>query len=193
MRFYAVGIWWVPGEAVRMSRSATFSPVFVPEGLWAVDPDHSEVRFSVKHLLVATVKGRFGTVEGTISADGRKLKAEGSVQVATIETGMADRDSGLRGDKFFDVATYPQITFRATDARPGSRGTWTVTGDLTTMGHTGPLTFTATVAEGVHGPRITAHGSLSRREHDLDWPGLLHSGRAVVGDRVDIELVLELR
>lgn len=181
------------GEAVHMSRSATSSPTFVPHGLWVVDPKRSTVHFRVKHLLVATVDGGFGVVDGTISADGRGLRAEGSVQVASIDTGMTDRDVRLRGEGFFDAQRFPQITFRAADARADARGAWAVSGELTIMGRTEPFAFTANVAEGRSGPRITAHGSLSRREHGLDWPGLLHSGRAVVGDRVDIELVLELR
>jgi len=167
-------------------------PLFVPEGLWVVDPERSTVRFRVKHLLVATVQGGFGAVTGTISADGRGFLAEGSVQTATIDTGMAERDVRLRGEGFFDAERYPELTFRATEVRPGARGSWSVRGDMTIMGRTTPFTFSASVEDGAHGPRITARGSLSRREHGLDWPGLLHSGRAVVGDRVDIGLVLEL-
>jgi len=177
-----------------MSRSATAStPILVPEGLWVVDPDRSTVDFRVKHLLVATVTGSFGAVAGTIRSDGRTLHADGAVQVATIDTGMAERDQRMRGEGFFDAERHPEITFHATSARVAARGTWTVGGDMTIMGRTTPFSFTASVAEGARGPRITARGSLSRREHGLDWPGLLHSGRAVVGDRVDIELVLELR
>jgi polyisoprenoid-binding protein YceI len=129
-------------EAVHMTeRTATPTPTFVPEGLWIVDPDASSVRFSVKHLLVATVHGSFGSVAGTISVDGRAFRADGLVQVASIDTGMLERDERLRGPGFFDAEHHPE----------------------------------------------------SRHEHGLDWPGLLHSGRAVVGDRVTIELDLELR
>lgn len=177
-----------------MSRSATASkPLLVPEGLWVVDPERSTVGFRVKHLLVATVTGSFGKVAGTVSSDGRTLRADGAVQVATIDTGMAERDERMRGGGFFDAERHPEITFHATGARVAARGGWSVSGDMTIMGRTAPFTFTASVAEGKRGPRVTARGSLSRREHGLDWPGLLHSGRAVVGDRVDIELTLELR
>lgn len=181
------------GEALSMYRSAISTPPFVPEGLWVVDPTASSVRFTIKHLLVASVTGGFGRVAGTVSAAGRTVRADGSVQAATIETGMPDRDERLRGKGFFDVDNWPELSFHATHARPAGRGAWTVTGDLTIMGHTAPMTFCAVVSDGDHGPRIQATGSLSRREHGLDWPGLLHSGRAVVGDRVDIELDLALR
>lgn len=177
-----------------MSRPAgTSLPLFVPQGLWVVDPERSTVRFRIKHLLVASVEGSFSAVAGTVGVDGRAVRAAGSVQVATIDTGMADRDERLRGAGFFDVERHPQITFRATGAKHSDRGGWAVSGDMTIMGSTAPFTFSASVEDGARGPRITARGSLSRRKHDLDWPGLLHSGRAVVGDRVDIELVLELR
>ena len=177
-----------------MSRSVgTSLPLFVPQGLWVVDPQRSTVRFRVKHLLVASVEGSVGAVAGTVGVDGRAVRAEGSVQVATIDTGMPERDERLRGGGFFDVERHPQITFQATGAQHSDRGGWSVSGDMTIMGNSAPFTFSAAVEDGARGPRITARGALSRREHGLDWPGLLHSGRAVVGDRVDIELVLELR
>ena len=181
-------------EALRMSaRTATSAPPFVPEGLWAVDSGASSARFSVKHLLVATVRGRFGTVVGTISATGRTVQADGSVQVATIDTGLPDRDARLRGEGFFDADSFPEISFRSTRAVPAGHGTWTITGDLTVMGRRAPLEFLAKVSRGARGPHVRAHATLSRSEHGLDWPGLLHSGRAVVGDRVEIELDLVLR
>lgn len=173
--------------------AGTSLPLLVPQGLWVVDPQRSTARFRVKHLLVATVEGSFGAVTGTVSVDGRELHAQGAVQAATIDTGMAERDVRLRGDGFFGAERYPELTFRATQAHPGARGSWSVCGDMTIMGRTAPVTFAASAQDGLRGPRITARGALSRREHGLDWPGLLHSGRAVVGDRVDIELVLELR
>jgi polyisoprenoid-binding protein YceI len=177
-----------------MSRTAgTSSPLFAPQGLWVVDPERSTVRFRVKHLLVAGVEGSFGAVAGTVSVDGRDVRAEGSVQVATIDTGMPERDERLRGGGFFDVRRHPKISFQATRAKHGDRGGWSVSGDMTIMGNTAPFTFSAYVEDGARGPRITARGAHSRRKHGLDWSGLLHSGRAVVGDRVDIELVLELR
>ena len=167
--------------------------MFVPEGLWVVDPGASRVRFSVKHLLVATVEGSFGAVAGTISADGRSLQAEGSVQVATIDTGMKDRDVRLRGAGFFDAEQVPGASLQR-NRRP--RRVRRQVGCRRRPHDQRPHGADAVpriVSEGDRGPRIVARGSLSRREHGLDWPGLLHSGRAVVGDRVTIELDLALR
>jgi polyisoprenoid-binding protein YceI len=180
-------------EAVHMSQPATTAtPTFVPQGLWIVDPDASSVRFSVKHLLVATVNGSFGSVAGTVCTDGRSFLAGGVVQVASIDTGILERDERLRGPGFFDAERHPEIGFRASSARAAGDGAWAVSGELEIGGRRAPLTFAATVRDGAHGPRVHATGSLSRRDHGLDWPGLLHSGRAVVGDRVTIELDLEL-
>ena len=175
-----------------MTSSTTVQPL-VPAGLWTVDPDASSARFSVRHLLVATVRGRFHEIAGTVEVAGGRLDADGAVAVASIDTGEQARDERLRSDGFFDADRHPRIHFRTTEAVAGPGGAWRVTGDLTIGGETHPLTFEATAAGGDRGPVVTARATLSRREHGLDWPGLLHSGRAVVGDRVDVELELVLR
>ena len=188
--FPATGRWRAPVGLLPLALQAV--DMLVPEGQWAVDPATSTVRFSVKHLLVATVDGTFGKVAGTVGVNGHGLSADGAVQVATIDTGMDDRDTRLRGEGFFDADRWPEIEFHATGAQPASRGSWKVAGELTIGGRTGPMIFTAAVRDGAHGPHISAHGSLSRSEHGLDWPGLLHSGAAVVGDQVEIDLDLVL-
>jgi polyisoprenoid-binding protein YceI len=170
-------------------RPAAPAPAFVPEGLWTVDSERSTARFSVRHLLVATVHGQFGTVVGSVDSDGYDIEAVGLVDVATINTGVAVRDERLRGPGFFDADQYPTIGFRAQSVRSAGGGAWVVPGELDICGETHPLNFTATMdATGIH-----ARASLSRREHGLDWPGLVQAGRAVVGDRVLIELDLVLR
>jgi polyisoprenoid-binding protein YceI len=175
-----------------MTSSTTVQPL-VPAGLWTVDPVASSARFSVRHLLVATVRGCFHDIAGTVQVAGARLDADGAVAVASIDTGDGIRDERLRSDGFFDAARHPELRFRATEAVAGPGGAWRVTGGLTTGAGTHPLTFEATARDGDRGPVVTARAALSRREHGLDWPGLLHSGRAVVGDRVDIELELVLR
>lgn len=175
-----------------MTSSTTVQPL-VPAGLWTVDPHASSARFSIRHLLVATVRGRFREIGGTVEVAGGRLDADGAVAVASIDTGDETRDERLRSDGFFDAGHHPQIHFRATEAVVGPGGAWRVTGDLTIGGATHPLTFEATAAGGGRGPVVKARAALSRREHGLDWPGLLNAGRAVVGDRVDVELELVLR
>ena len=165
----------------------------IPPGLWDVDSDLSTVRFSLKHLLVATVHGQFGSVAGALRSDGRTVRAAGSVDVDSIDTGMAARDERLRGPDFFGAEQHPTISFHATGARRADGDTWIVPGELKICGRTNPLTFTATISHDDDGPVIDARATLSRREHGLDWAGLIQAGRAVVGDRVTIELHLALR
>ena len=162
----------------------------MPIGPWTVDSDASTVRFGIKHLLVARVHGHFGAVSGVISAGDDEVRAAGSVDVTTIDTGDATRDERLRGPGFFDVERYPTIEFRATSTESRPDGTWKITGDLTMCGATSPLTFDVVVAEG---PVVHATAALSRKQHGIDWPGLRQAGRAVVGDRVEIELEIVLR
>ena len=184
----------IGANLVHMRSPATASvPRLIPEGLWVVEPERSAVRFRVRHMLVASVEGHFGAVSGTVSAAGRALHAEGSVEVGTIDTGMSERDKRLCGPGFFDAGVHPQIRFRAMSATPADDGSWSVDGELTISDSTVPITFIASASGSAPHPRIRAEGSLSRSAHGLDWPGLLHSGRAVVGDRVEIELDLELR
>jgi len=176
-------------------RLAAPAPTFVSEGVWTVDSERSAARFSIRHLLVATVHGRFGTVVGSVVSDGHEVEAAGLVDVTTINTGIPARDERLRGPGFFDAAQHPTIGFRALGMRSDGGGAWVFPGELDICGETHPLTFTATVSDGDLGgaPLIQARASLSRREHGLDWPGLIQAGRAVVSDRVVIELDLALR
>jgi polyisoprenoid-binding protein YceI len=190
----AVGARLAEGEACAMTlRPVAPAPIFVPEGLWTVDAERSAARFSLRHLLVATVQGRFGTVVGSVVSDGYDVDVAGLVDVTTINTGIGVRDERLRGPGFFDVERHPTIGFHAIGIRSAGGSTWVVPGDLDICGATHPLTFTATVSDGDGSPTIHARASLSRREHGLDWPGLVQAGRAVVSDRVAIELDLVLR
>src|SRR3954468_12813182 len=91
--------------------------VKVPAGAWKVDPAHSSVGFEVKHMMIATVRGRFSSFDGRLEAaedDPSHSRAEGRVDVASIDTGNADRDNHLRSADFFDAERYPRITFEST-------------------------------------------------------------------------------
>src|SRR4051794_37958655 len=108
--------------------------VRVPAGTWRVDPTHSSVGFEVKHLMIATVRGRFTEFEGTIEAaedDPSNSRAWGSVKVASIDTGDADRDAHLRSPDFFDVERYPEARFESTRVEHMEGGRYRMAGDLT--------------------------------------------------------------
>ena len=113
--------------------------VRVPPGTWTVDPIHSSVGFKIKHMMIATVRGQFTEFEGTIVAaedDPANSHAMGTVKVASIDTGNADRDAHLRSPDFFDAERYPEITFESTRIRHVSGGTFSLAGNLTIKGVT---------------------------------------------------------
>lgn len=114
------------------------SRALVPPGRWVVDPEASVVGFSVRHLAVATVRGRFTRFEGWIEADeSGHARAGGSVDVASIETRMEARDARLRSSDCFDAEHHPVFRFEGT--APAGDGRLEIVGDLTIMGRTRPL------------------------------------------------------
>jgi polyisoprenoid-binding protein YceI len=166
--------------------------VRIPKGEWRVDPTHSSVEFEIKHMMIATVRGRFREFEGTLLA-GETLaesRARGIVKVASIDTNNDDRDAHLRSADFFDAERYPEITFDS--SRVESRGgpDFRVTGELTIRDVTREIQLDATV-EGVQrdpwgheraGLRV--RGSLNRNDFGLRWQKALESGGFLLGDEV---------
>src|SRR5580658_3325334 len=119
--------------------SATvLSPERIPAGTYNVDPTHSNVGFEVKHMGIATVRGAFKQFTGTIDATGDAPRLEGTVEVASIDTGEANRDGHLQAPDFFDAQQYPQITFHST-ATDVADGAITLNGEITIKGVTRPI------------------------------------------------------
>lgn len=122
--------------AVTTSKQETQA---IPAGRWQVDPAHSSVEFRVKHMMIATVKGRFTQFEGVLEAgEDRSVQARGTVQAASIDTQEPRRDEHLRSPDFFDVATYPEISFLSTDILSTGDAGLRVKGELTIHGVTKP-------------------------------------------------------
>lgn len=107
--------------------------VRVPTGTWEVDPIHSSVGFEVKHMMISTVRGHFKQFEGTLEAaeDYHDSRIWGSAQVASIDTGNADRDEHLRGPDFFEAERWPSITFESTAIEHLVLGSYRISGNLT--------------------------------------------------------------
>lgn len=166
---------------------------------WNIDPTHSVVEFGVKHLGIATVKGRFRTFKGAIETDaaGAPRSLEVSIDAASIDTNVADRDAHLRSGDFLDVERYPEISYRSTSVSPMGGGQYRIDGELTMRGVTRPVTFTAEVDQVVTDPwgnrRIAgrASGKLNRKEWGLTWSQLLETGSLVVGEEVKFTLEVE--
>jgi polyisoprenoid-binding protein YceI len=170
---------------------------------WQIDPNHSLVEFSAKHLMITTVKGRFTTVSGTIEVDEQnpdRSRVEAEIAAATLVTGAEQRDQHLRSPDFLDVEKFPTISFRSkriqgTSKNPGDE--FRVTGDLTIHGTTREVTLDA-VYEGTGkdpwgGERVSfsATTKIDRREFGLTWNQALETGGLLVGN--DIKISLEVQ
>jgi polyisoprenoid-binding protein YceI len=164
---------------------------------WNIDPTHSNIQFSVRHLGLATVRGTFGELSGTISEEGGAISAgEAEIDVSSINTNLAARDEHLRSPDFFDVATHPTAHFHLVKAdRKGLE--LTVTGDLSIRGVTKPITLKGEVAGPIKDPwgntKVSAsvEGKISRKEWGLVWNQALETGGVVVSDEVKLAIDVE--
>lgn len=169
--------------------------------LWKIDPTHSSARFSVRHMMVATVRGAFEDLDGTIHYDPANPSAssvEATLKVASINTGVADRDNHLRSADFFDAGTYPDITFKSTGLKLNSDNEGVLTGDLTIRGVTRPITIDVEfLGENINpfdqSKRVGFSGTakLNREDYGLTWNVALETGGVLVGKDIKIELDVE--
>ena len=167
---------------------------------WTVDPSHSAANFSVRHMMVTTVRGQLGPISGTVEYDGkdvRSVKADVRIDVSGITTQNAKRDGHLRSDDFFDAANHPSITFKSKRVEPGSAGAFKLIGDLTIRGTTKEVVLTVEgptpPVKGMGGVRVgaTATTKINRLEYGLKWNSMVEAG-PVVSDEVSITIDLEL-
>jgi polyisoprenoid-binding protein YceI len=169
---------------------------------WNVDPSHTHAEFSVRHLMISTVKGRFAEVSGTVvtdAADPAKGKVDISINVASIDTREAQRDAHLRSADFFDVENHPTITFRSTRiTAPDQDGAFTVAGELTIRGTTREVVLDVSSEGQVTDPwggqraGFSATTKIKRSDFGLTWNLALETGGVVVGDDIKISLDVEL-
>src|SRR5919206_2704001 len=166
---------------------------------WQMDPAHSSVEFSVKHMMMTTVRGRFKDVTATLTADEQHPEGccvEVEIDVASIDTGVADRDAHLRGPDFFDAEQYPKITFRSTRAegafeREGDR--FRVIGDLVIRDTTMPVVLDCvfegrgTDPWGKERAGFSARTEIDRREWGLKWNQAIETGGVLVANKVRID------
>jgi polyisoprenoid-binding protein YceI len=168
---------------------------------WAVDQSHTVVEFAVRHLMIATTKGRFGEVQGTVTLD-LDNPARGaldiSIAAASVDTGHADRDAHLRSADFLAAERFPAITYRSRRIEPAGDDAWQVIGDLTIRGVTREVPLAVTLGGVANDPwgnqRAAFSGSttINRRDFGLTWNQLLETGGVLVGDEVKVALDVEL-
>src|SRR5882724_817856 len=162
-----------------------------------IDPVHSTVGFSVSHLVISNVKGKFNEFSGAVVVDGKKIKeAKGTIQTKSLDTGNAKRDADVRGPDFFDADKYPTITFQS--KRVEEKGDETlVIGDFTMHGVTKELALPVRLKGPMKDPwgndrvGLEAKTKVNRKDYGISYNKLLETGGALVGDEVEIEINAE--
>jgi polyisoprenoid-binding protein YceI len=167
---------------------------------WRIDRSHSQANFSVRHNVVSTVRGQLGAISGTIEYDGkdvRSINADVTIDVTAVNTGNQGRDNDLRGDSFFNTATFPNMTFKSKRVEPVSDGKFKLVGDLTIRDKTNEVVLDVEGPSAVvKGPRgvltgATATTKISRQAFGVLWNRMIES-MPVVGDEVTVTIDLEL-
>ncbi|MDQ1471928.1 MAG: hypothetical protein QOJ99_3408 [Bryobacterales bacterium] len=172
------------------------------DAAWRIDPLHSLAQFSVRHMMISTVRGQFGGVKGSIHYDPKNPMAatvEATIDCTTINTGEPKRDNDLKGEEFFDVKKYPVMTFRSKRVDVAGAGRLKVTGDLTVNaitkqvvldldGPTPPIKDT----QGREKIGVSATTKISRKEFGILYNPVLEAGGVAVSDEVSIVLDIEL-
>jgi len=170
----------------------------ITTGTWALDPTHTEIGFTVRHIM-SKVRGKFEKFEGTLvtADDVTNSRVDVSVDLNSINTGTVDRDNHLRSSDFFEVENHPTMTFASTGVVEKAPGELVVQGDLTIKGVTKPLELAVEVlGEGSDpwgGTRIgvEATGLISRKEFGIDFNIPLEGGKVVIGDKISIVINAE--
>ena len=187
------------GAQSQPSQQSQPKPQLAPNQ-WAIDSSHSAANFSVRHMMVTTVRGQLGPVSGTVEYDGkdvRTVKADVRIDVNGLSTQNAKRDGHLRSDDFFDAANHPVIAFKSKRVEPGTAGSFKLIGDLTIRGNTKEVALTVDgptpPVKGMGGIRVgaTATTKINRLEYGLKWNSMVEAG-PVVSDEVAITLDLEV-
>jgi polyisoprenoid-binding protein YceI len=167
---------------------------------WQIDSSHSGIHFSVRHLVIAKVRGQFTRWSGTVLADGGDLgraSVDVVIDASSIETGVADRDTHLKSPDFLDVAAHPEITFKGKRIQKLGDERLRVVGDLTIRGVTREVVLDGEYAGQTKDPwgnvraGFTVKTSIERTDFGLTWNQVLEAGGVMVGDRIDIEIEIE--
>lgn len=181
----------------------THTATRVAMSTWRLDPAHSSIEFSVKHMMMTTVRGRFKEFQGTLSADEEHPQGccvDVEIKAASIDTGVPDRDAHLRSAEFFDAERYPEIVFRSRKAdgeftREGDR--FRITGELTIRDTTTELVLDCVYEGrgkdpwGKQRAGFSATAEIDRREWGLKWNQAIETGGVLVANQVRIEVEVQ--
>jgi polyisoprenoid-binding protein YceI len=172
------------------------------EGNWRIDPLHSGAHFSVRHMMISTVRGEFTGITGSVTYDPKdpaRDAVEAAIDCATVNTGVAKRDAQLKTADFFDIAHYPTMKFKSKRVENAGEGKLKVTGDLTINATTQEVVLdvdgpTAPIRDprGNEKVGLAASTQISRKKFGITWNEAMESGGIAVADEVSIGLDLEL-
>lgn len=168
---------------------------------WNIDPQHTQIEFSVRHMMISKVRGQFKSFEGTLDINTDNPAASsvaGTIDVASIDTREPQRDAHLRSADFFDAEKYPKLSFRSSRIEPAGKGHYKVVGDLTIKDVTREVVFDVTDEGRAQDPwgnqrwGVSASTRLNRKAFGLTWNVALETGGWLVGDDVTITAEVEL-
>jgi polyisoprenoid-binding protein YceI len=170
---------------------------------WVIDPTHSEIEFKIKHLMITNVKGNFREFDASIYTTGNDFKTaevDCWINVASVDTGSADRDKHLKSADFFDAVQFPQISFKAdTFENVDGDGSFELWGDLTIKGVSKRIKLNAEFGGVIKDPwgnekaGFAINGKISRKDFGLNWNTALETGGVLVGDEVKISCEIQLQ
>jgi polyisoprenoid-binding protein YceI len=172
--------------------ATSVSSAQIPAGTYNIDPAHSSVGFEVRHMGIATVRGAFRRFSGTINVTSETPELNGTVEVASIDSGEEQRDGHLKAPDFFDVDRYPQISFHTSAIQTTDDGQVRLAGEITIKGISKPIELTGTAGDGGTDPwgneRIgfEVEGVIDRRDFELKWNQTLPNGNLLVSNEVKL-------
>jgi polyisoprenoid-binding protein YceI len=191
---------WISKTAIAIAIIVAL-PVLAHADTWQIDPAHTNVEFTVRHMMISNVKGQFQKTSGTITANGTdpaSAKIDATIDATSIDTRVDRRDAHLKSPDFLDVAKFPTITFKSTKVEAAGTNKWKVTGDLTIHGVTKPVVLDVEgTGAPIHDPMgntragASATTKIRRGDFGLIWNKALEAGGVMVGDEVAISIDLE--
>jgi polyisoprenoid-binding protein YceI len=177
------------------------APVLGEAATWELDPVHSSIAFSIRHMMISSVRGQFRTFSGTATGDPSKpadATIEATIDAASIDTGNEKRDTDLKSPNFFDVEKFPKITFKSKKIESAGPGKAKVTGDLTMHGVTKEVVLdvegpTAPIKDPMGNTKAGAHATtkINRKDFGITWNKAMDGGGIMVGDDVDVTIDVE--
>lgn len=191
---------WMTKAAIAIAMVAAL-PILAQADTWQIDPMHTNVEFTVRHMMISNVKGQFQKTAGTITTNGNdpaSAKIDATIDASSIDTRVEKRDMHLKSPDFLEVAKYPTITFKSTKVEAEGPNKFKVTGDLTIHGVTKPVVLEVeSSGPPIHDPMgntragASATTTIKRSDFGLTWNKALEAGGVLVGDEIAISIDVE--